>query len=261
MLPLLLLPLLFTAVHAAAASIDFATADFGDGVITGPTDDRPFMRPTRRAIIHPPERLAAELPTDSLPTSFDWRDTPGVVSRVKDQGSVGSCWSFSTTGNLEGQVALAKNASVELSEEFLVDCDNLDCSVFGGYPHSAFEFIQKRGGIPSEADEPYCSGGLKGVPICYPCMADLNQTQCGQGPAFCNASYTASRCGAGKWVAAATISSWVAISQNETQIAAQLMARGPLSVLLDATMLQYYKKGGASSRSSFLEIAQSDGPD
>jgi hypothetical protein len=53
----------------------------------------------------------------------------------------------------------------------------------------------------------------------------------------------------------------VAISQNETQIAAQLMARGPLSALLDATMLQYYKKGGASSRSSFLEIAPSDGPD
>ena len=49
--------------------------------------------------------------------------------------------------------------------------------------------------------------------------------------------------GAGRWTAAATVDSWVAISKDEDQIAAQLMARGPLSVLLDATMLQYYKRG------------------
>ena len=46
-----------------------------------------------------------------------------MVSSVKDQGSVGSCWAFSTVANIEGQWALAGNDLVSLSAEQLVDCD------------------------------------------------------------------------------------------------------------------------------------------
>ena len=46
-----------------------------------------------------------------------------MVSSVKDQGSVGSCWAFSTVANIEGQWALAGNNLVSLSAEQLVDCD------------------------------------------------------------------------------------------------------------------------------------------
>ena len=42
--------------------------------------------------------------SNAAPASWDWRDH-GRVCRVKDQGSCGSCWAFSTLGNLEGLYA------------------------------------------------------------------------------------------------------------------------------------------------------------
>ena len=46
----------------------------------------------------------------------DWRNT-GAVTPVKDQGSCGSCWSYGTTGAIEGQVWKKTGRTVEISQQ------------------------------------------------------------------------------------------------------------------------------------------------
>ncbi|KAH8052024.1 transferase [Aureococcus anophagefferens] len=91
---------------------------------------------------------------DAVASDVDWVAS-GAVTGVKNQGQCGSCWSFSTTGALEGAFEIAGNTLTSLSEQNLVDCDTTDSGCNGGLMDNAFKWIQSNGGICSEADYAY----------------------------------------------------------------------------------------------------------
>ncbi|CAH0545767.1 unnamed protein product [Brassicogethes aeneus] len=150
---------------------------------------------------------------DTLPTEVDWRNR-GAVTEVKDQATCGSCWAFSATGSLEGQLQIQKGNLTSLSEQNLIDCSkkyhNSGCN--GGLMENAFKYIKDHG-IMSEESYPYF--GFDGV-----CMFD-------------------------DFRIAATISGYVAIQEgNENDLKAAVGTIGPISACLYATEdFQLYELG------------------
>jgi hypothetical protein len=91
-------------------------------------------------------------------------DHSSFATPVRNQGTCGMCWAFSTSATLEVAVAFAQNTSVQwLAPQSLADCiphdyvpnAQLECKgCLGGNPFIAMGFVNQSG-IAHEADYPY----------------------------------------------------------------------------------------------------------
>jgi len=168
---------------------------------------------------------------EALPEEWDWRTTggpgnKGVVTPVKNQGQCGSCWTFSVTGNVEGLFAMKGNPLTSFSEQLIVDCShgcsneppygkvcNQGCN--GGWQWNAFSDVITWGGLQTETEYPYtaetgtCHMNKKQL------IAPIKNYTCFSGPD----------------------------PANEEQLRSYIYKNGPVSIALDAAVLQYYYGG------------------
>merc|ERR1712019_207995 len=96
----------------------------------------------------------------ATPDEIDW-STQGAVSPIKDQGSCGSCWAFSTVGSLEGRAAIATGNFQQFSEQQFVDCDKDfgDQGCNGGLMDNAFKYLMQSKGACTEDSYGYKGRG------------------------------------------------------------------------------------------------------
>jgi len=149
----------------------------------------------------------------ALPSDVDWVSA-GAVTPVKNQGHCGSCWSFSTTGAVEGAYQIASGRLESFSEQQLVDCShdgNAGCS--GGSMPAAFQYLESH---------PMCSETEYG----YQAVAGTcRESQCTAG------------------LAAGEVTGYKAVTQDDAALQ-EAIAQQPVSVAIQANQTTFQLYGG-----------------
>ncbi|XP_077866615.1 cathepsin O-like [Saccoglossus kowalevskii] len=117
-----------TAVYGITQFSDLTPDEFQQMYLT--------LRPSKSSQIpvslvqFPSAFNSSNVPPD-MPKKYDLRDK-SAVSAVKDQGSCGGCWSFSTVQGMETKWVLNGGKMTELSVQQLIDCDTSSSGCAGG---------------------------------------------------------------------------------------------------------------------------------
>jgi C1A family cysteine protease len=148
------------------------------------------------------------------PDEQDWVEK-GAVTKVKNQGSCGSCYAFSAISAVEGWLAIHHEDLTDISPQMVVDCSskygNQGCN--GGFMDYVFNYVAGVHGICSEADYPY-----KGVvQKCKNCTVVPHTDE---------------------------LTGWEAVKTDDEEALLEASAEGVISVAIQATSsFQSYKKG------------------
>jgi len=162
--------------------------------------------------------------TDTVLQSIDWVSR-GAVTPVKNQGQCGSCWTFSTTGAIEGAWEVATGRLVSLSEQQIVDCargrPGDGCS--GGNPPLAIEWAESHA-LCGENGYPYTARDGS----CHSCPSPVLQR--------------------------GSVSGMQNVAASEYALKSALGEK-PVSVCVDANSWSYYRGGLFSDCGTSLDHA------
>jgi C1A family cysteine protease len=159
-------------------------------------------------------------------------DHSSLYLGARDQGGCGSCWTYATTGVVEGAVSKKTGVKAYLSTQQLVDCDTGNYGCNGGNYFPSFTYV-KANGIVNDSAYPYkaVQGSCK-----IPTTAVRTKITAFN---FCTnySSTTSQRCTVDKVYA--------------------LLTNGPVAVGIDGNAIGYYTSGifvGACSEDNHAVI-------
>jgi cathepsin F len=175
-----------------------------------PSIDVPTANETDFKFLSNSTNSKRNLQTVSIPASFDWR-SQGAVTNVKYQGLCASCWAFTTAANLEGLYFRKYGKLLSFSPQQMIDCSTSNKGCSGGNVAMAIQYLQQVGGL-----QLYSS---------YP--PTLTQGACRFNPAL----------------AVVKVQKYVTTTPDEEKIKEMLYLVGPITVSMNANLLQYYKTG------------------
>ncbi|XP_059588493.1 cathepsin W [Alligator mississippiensis] len=153
-------------------------------------------------------RPPAQSPSKPAPPSCDWRKA-GAVTPAKNQGLCGSCWAFAAVANIESLWFIRHQELYNLSVQQVLDCSRLQVACGGAFPWDAFTVAWMYGLTPEEQ---------------YPYMACQN---------MCQESHRA----------VAHVQTFQILSSDEKKLAAHIAVQGPVTVGINAKLLQFYEEG------------------
>jgi len=203
-----------TAVHGVTKYSDLTPAEFATRYLTtkppGGGHGNESLKLSGATVV---SRTLTEAAAGS---SQDWTDI--YTTKVKDQGYCGSCWAFSVTEQLESDAIRQLKTWYTLSPQQITSCDREDDGCDGGWPTTAYAWVNGVGGLVGEDEYPYTSGGTGDSGACDEEKMEHKHV---------------------------TVTTWYALESEESMAAYMLDTEvgGPIAAVVDASDWQTYSHG------------------
>ena len=183
-------------------------------------------------------------PVSSLPDSVSWVE---YMTAVKNQGSCGSCWAFSTTQVIEAYFTMATGLTSDLSVQQIMTCtpNPDDCGGYGGcsggVEPQGFAYVADSGGLLSEWQLGYQSFYGTGNTSQVIMVGDDDLKDPVMNKSTCDELVPSLQ----KYMGAlATVGGYVRLPENNaTALMATLATVGPLTISVDASTWGTYESG------------------
>ena len=137
-----------STVYGFTPFTDMTLAEYKKTVLMDPKEMEKILRDVKK---QEPKVSNKSLDLINLKEELDFRP---FQNEARDQSACGSCWAFAATAVIEARYNLKFGVLNQLSEQYLLDCDDKDNGCNGGWPSKTFNWV-KENGMQFRKDRPY----------------------------------------------------------------------------------------------------------